>query len=91
MASKGAFYSALALHPSSALLQGYIGNTPVSLRPDFVHVQMATPDTAMALLEVLRNASFATAQKELEELRIFAASKVSPCAVPRMQVAAALC
>ena len=40
-------------------------------------MQMATPKTAMALLEELRNASFATAQKELTVLRDFAASQVS--------------
>lgn len=39
--------------------------------------QMATPGTAMALLEQLRTASFATAQKELDSLRQFAAAEVS--------------
>ena len=40
-------------------------------------MQMATPKTAMALLEELRNASFATAQNELTVLRDFAATQVS--------------
>lgn len=45
-------------------------------------MQMATPQTAMALLEDLRNASFATAQKELDDLRVFAATQVSLIIAP---------
>jgi Zn-dependent oligopeptidase len=44
-------------------------------------MQMATPEMAMALLEELRNASYATAWKELDDLRKFAAKQVSPVAL----------
>ena len=46
-------------------------------------MQMATPVTAMALLEELRNSSYATAWKELDDLRKFAAKQVSPVALSR--------
>ena len=49
-------------------------------------MQMATPKTAMALLEELRNASFATAQKELTVLRDFAASQVGIWIVKQVSV-----
>lgn len=40
------------------------------------NVQMATPQTAMDLIEQLREASYNTAAKELKNLRQFAASQV---------------
>ena len=39
-------------------------------------MQMATPQTAMDLIEQLRQASYNTAAKELEDVRLFAASQV---------------
>ena len=42
-------------------------------------MQMATPQTAMDLIEQLRQASYDTAAKELKDLRHFAASQVRSC------------
>ncbi|CAL8462166.1 g1697 [Coccomyxa elongata] len=60
----------MALRQAQAQLAGYDNSAEF-----FMANKMATPQTAMDLIEQLRQASYNTAAKELKDLRLFAASQ----------------